>query len=76
MKIILNLTESQADLLVDVISNYWDEGPYGEGWQSHELGELSDIVGKVITETKKNAAKNLVEDFLKVIKLESSDAFG
>lgn len=50
MKIILDLTDQEADQLVDVLQDYCDCGPMGEGWKSPQLetllGKVSEAVEK------------------------------
>lgn len=44
MRIVLELTEQEADKLVDVLVDCCDEGPISAGWKSDLLGQ---IVAKV-----------------------------
>ena len=44
----LDLTNKEAEKLNDVLTEYWDEGPCHEGWQSSELGALSAKVATAI----------------------------
>lgn len=46
MKVVLELTDQEAEKLIDVLDGYWDAGPIGAGWQSDLLGE---VAGKVKT---------------------------
>lgn len=41
MKIVLELSEQEAEKLVDVLNDYQDAGPCGAGWKSNLLGELA-----------------------------------
>ena len=54
MKIQLELTKKQLDLLIDTLESYWDEGPHGEGWQSNELIELTRIVTDCVDKYENN----------------------
>ena len=40
----LTLTIKQWKKIEDVLSDHWDRGPYGEGWQSKELQEVHDAL--------------------------------
>lgn len=44
MKITLDLTEQEAQILVDILIFHWDEGPVDSGWQSNELSNLSSKI--------------------------------
>ena len=48
MNVNLVLTEEQADLLLEVLEDHWDRGPYNEGWQSEELIALNFLVNEAI----------------------------
>ena len=51
MKIELELSKCETDLLVEVLSNYTDEGPAGEGWQSDELSRIAAIVWQAVAKS-------------------------
>ena len=51
MKLILDLTEEEKNKLSDALTEYWDEGPEGEGWAS---GVLKSLRVKVEEAIKKN----------------------
>ena len=41
MKVTLDLTKEELEKLKNAVSFYDDEGPYGQGWQSDLLSNLS-----------------------------------
>jgi hypothetical protein len=41
MKVVLELTEQEAEKLVDALNDYQDAGPFGSGWKSDVLGNLA-----------------------------------
>jgi len=55
MKIELELTEEQVDILGEMIMNCCDSGPVhgGEGWKSQELEEVCSIIEYAITSSRK-----------------------
>ena len=48
IKLEVELTEDQAELLTDILSDHWDEGPEHAGWQSNELSALSGLISEAI----------------------------
>lgn len=48
IKIMLELTEKEAALLVETLCGFDDRGPSGSGWQSDELASLSSMVDEKV----------------------------
>lgn len=53
VKIELEITKEQANILREMVCDYQDCGPYGEGWKSDETAELSSLIDDKIMEALK-----------------------
>lgn len=52
MRVIINLENSEADLLCEILQMYDDCGPHGESYQSEKLIDLSNKVCEAVKESK------------------------
>lgn len=67
MKISLNLTEAQANKLVEALEDHRDEGPMHAGWKSDALESVSWLVSEAVeaaTKTTPPLLKNEILDLL------------
>ena len=55
LKIIIELTELEAENLEDVLAGHQDEGPVTEGWRSRELKTISQKISEAIARAKANS---------------------
>jgi hypothetical protein len=48
IRIVLELTQAQADALEEAVSCYGDEGPEGSGWKSTAMEQVCDLVTQAL----------------------------